>query len=648
MRLPWRRKALSAEPAVLEALRDRRVNPYPPLGGTNVNVTNAYQRGINAQYGWIYSTQPAVRSVVDFIARNAAQLSPPKLYRRKGDTERERESDHAAAELLRYPDGRTPGDSWFYRVFIDFLVWDNAFVVKFRPRDGNLVLLRVPPGGVTVAGGRFSAETYYVWNEYGEPLRVPPDSIIHWFGYHPDDPLRGLSRLETLRQELATDRAIQETMVELAKNGLKAGYIERPLDAPLASNEELLRIAEFWKAGKLQGDPILDEGMKYHQSGVTPKDAEVIASRKFTKEEVAAAYGVPPVAMGIGDADPSEQRKLVYADVLPPYCNPLACMLNIGLLRQEFSENDLYYEFDLNEKLRGDITERFSQYTAATGAPWLLRNEVRARENLPPVEDGDELIVPLNVVAGEEDTPALPAPNVMPIQDPNKPPQDGSYRPEPAENGKARKAVPGAVDPDSRIDHYQPRVRADMARQRRHAADLQAELFKQYKRQESATKSAKAAYDEARWNREMAETLGPLIKGIVHREGDIYVARLGGAEFDTRQVANYLDAMVAGTVEGLTAATARDISSMGADKAFQRATQQRAAIAGAQITASATYFGRKEGALQAPQADRRLQRWVANTDRHADLDGTAVPIDSDWGGITPGSTPNCGCAVDIA
>ena len=385
--------------------------------------------------------------------------------------------------------------------------------------------------------------------------------------------------------------------------------------------------------------------MKYVQSGVTPKDADVIAARRFTKEEVAAQYGVPPAAMGVGDADPSEQRKLVYADVLPPYCNPLACMLNIGLLKQEYNASDLYFEFDLNEKLRGDISERFSQYTAAAGAPWLLRNEIRAKENLPPIEGGDELILPLNVAKEGEDSPALPAPNVMPIQDPNKPLQDGSYREQP----KALKAqVPGAVDPADRIVHYQPRLRADMARQRRNASHLQTVIFKQYRRQESATKSHKATFDRERWDREMIETIGPLIKGLVHREGDLFVARLGGSEFDEREVEHWLEEMIAGTAGGLNKATARDIESLGVDKAFERASEQRAAIAGAQITARATYFGRKEGAKQAPGASRRSQRWVANTDRHAELDGAEVPLDQDWGGITPGSTPNCGCGVDIA
>ena len=645
MRLPWRReKALSASPAVLEALRNRLISPYPPIGGTNVNITAAYQRGIDAAYGWMYATQPAVRSVVDFIARNAAQLSPPKLYERIGDTERERRSDHAAAELLAHPDQRTTGDAFFYRVFTDYLVWDNAFILKFRPSaTGKLTLLRLPPGGVSVAGGRFTPEAYTVWNDVGESFPISPTDIIHWFGYHPEDPLRGLSKLETLRQELATDRAVQTTMVELAKNGLKGGYIERPLDAPLAAQEDLERIAEMWKAGKLKGDPILDEGMKFVSVGITPKDAETVATRRFTKEEVASQYGVPPAAMGIGDSDPAEKRKLVYADVLPPYVNPLAHLLNVGLLEQEYHAPDLYFEFDLNEKLRGDITERFSQYTAATGAPWLLRNEVRAKENLPPIEGADDLILPLNVIEEGEQSPALPAPNVMPVQDPNKPPQDGSYREEP----KALKAVPGAVDPEHRIQHFQQRVITDMARQRRNASQLQATIYKQYKRQQRVM-NQKATYDVERWTREMIAAIGPLIKGLVLREGDLFVARLGGAEFDERQVEHWLEAMISGTAEGLIAATRRDIAENGSEEALERATNQRAAVAGAQITAHATYFGRKSGAEQAPNPEHRFQRWIANTERHAELDGASVPLGSDWGGITPGSTPNCACSVDIA
>ena len=42
---------------------------------------------------------------------------------------------------------------------------------------------------------------------------------------------------------------------------------------------------------------------------------------------------------------------------------------------------------------------------SATGGPWMTRNEARAMQNRPPLEGGDDLIVPLNVIAGGQASP---------------------------------------------------------------------------------------------------------------------------------------------------------------------------------------------------------------------------------------------------
>jgi len=639
----FRRKALSASPAVVEALQDRRINVFPALGGTNQRVTAAYQRGIDGSYGWIYATQPAVRSVIDFIARNTAQLGL-KLYERVGDTERRRKEDHPAAETMRNPDGRTPPDAFIYRVVTDYLIWDNAYVLKFPGPSGRLHLIRLPPNMVQVAGGRFTPDVYNVWRYDGTVLPVPPEAMMHWFGFNPDDPLLGLSKLETLRQELATDRATQAALVELAKSGLKGGYIARPLEAPEWSQEDAERFAEQWRQAKKRGDgrdPVLEEGMTFEQTGVTPKDAQIIASREFTKAEVASVYGVPLAAMG-GDGDTAEQRKLVYADVLPPITERLASQLDVDILRAEYDAEDFYFEFDLNEKLRGDLENRFPALTASAGRPWMTVNEIRSKENLPPIDDGDALTIPLNVMLAGEGSPALPAPNVMPPQDPNKPPQDGSHR------EQALKAVPGAVLADHRLPHFSERHKADMARQRRNVSEIQGLLLRFYQRQARHIGAHKGTFDADRWNDELSKDLQEIIERIIEREGATYVGRLGGDDFDTRQVAHYVEAMAKGTAEGLNRVTQQDLETGTGREAIERAMDQRAAIAGANIGARATVFARKEAAKQSPTPQFRMKTWIADTQRHAALDGVSVPLDSDWGGIEPGSEPNCACSVSIA
>jgi hypothetical protein len=496
---------------------------------------------------------------------------------------------------------------------------------------------------VTVSGGRFTPEHYTLWSLEGGYFQIPPEDILHWYGYNPRDALLGLSKLETLRLELASDQATQATIVELAKNGLKGGHIERPLDAPPWDAIAANRFREGWRSQKrTREEPVLEEGMKYIQDSITPKDAELLNSRRFTIEEVARQYGVPPGALGVGAGNLAEERKEIYADVLPPIVKSLACQLDLDILLAEYSEPDFYFEFDLNEKLRGDFETRSAAITQAIGRPWKTVNEGRAIENLPPIEEGDELTIPLNVILAGEDrperSPQLPAPNVMPMQDPNKPPQDGSYRetPKALTNGKALEIT------------TVPRRQAELARQKRAIDKATAMVERFYARQARSlknTKDAKAVADSARWNSEFATDIEGELRTIIELEGGITVSRLGGSDFDMRQVENYLKAMAEGTAEGINGATQRNIEEMGVSDALARARNERAAIAGVSIGTRATTFARQEAAKQV--GGNRLQTWVADTDRHAELDGVSVSLDSDWGGIEPGSEPNCECSVAV-
>ena len=479
-------KALSLTPESFEAVQDRQTSLYTRLGWrpSEPAIRAAFQRGQAASYGWMYSNQPAVRTVVDYIATNVAQL-PLKCYERVDDDERVRREDHPAARTMAYPDEYETGTEFVRRFIKDYLVYDNAFAVKLMGPDNQRVLLRLPPAVVTVTGARFRVDFYRVYLRDGSFQDIPPEGMIHWRGYNPDDSLLGLSKLETLRRELAGDLATQETVLELLRNGLKGGYIKRPLEADEWSQEAQQRFQEGWKnQAKGLTTPVLADGMEFINTAITPKDAELLSSREFTEREVLRLYVGPFVE----DETVQEQRKQVYTDVLPPIYKELASRLDRDLLQAEYGESEMYFEFDANEKLRGDIETRFGAITSAAGRPWLTVNEVRSMEGKPPISgpDGDALTIPLNVsLAGEQGNPTapqLPAPNVMPPQDPNKPPQDGSYREGQSLNGNGH-----------------------------HPEKLPAILHGFYDRQERVLKSrANGDFDIARWNRELKQDLSPV------------------------------------------------------------------------------------------------------------------------------------------
>lgn len=57
----------------------------------------------------------------------------------------------------------------------------------------------------------------------------------------------------------------------------------------------------------------------------------------------------------------------------------------------------MYFEFDVNNLLRGDSTARADQYLKLRQASAITANEIRERENLPRVDGADDLMAPLNM-----------------------------------------------------------------------------------------------------------------------------------------------------------------------------------------------------------------------------------------------------------
>lgn len=633
-----RRKAISLSPNTLEIANAGQFRGYQSLGGTNKQVVNAWEQAQSSSYAWMYRTQPAVRTTVDYIARNVSQL-PLKLYERIDDTERASAFDHPAAQTMRYPYEGTTAKRWIFNFVADWLLYDNAYAVKFN-NGSRRTLVRVPPHMVgLVSSSKFTVDGYRVHREdgstYPETGMLAPANVIHWAGYNPDDPRAGLSQLETLRQILSEEAAAVTASTELLKSGLqKNGWIYRPLEAPdwgLQGREHFEQDLYNRVTGSSKRWPVLEEGMEIRDLGVTPKDAEMLEGRRFTKETVAAEYGlskVPP--------EKDEERKQFHSDVLAPLTEDLAEVLDLNLLRAEYGADDLYFEFDLNEKLRGDPIQRFQAITAAVGAPWLLRNEARAMENRPPVEGGDDLIVPLNVIEEGPDSPARPAPNVMPIQDPNGPPQDGSHR-ESAQN-PLTKAL----------------LRRDAMAQRRnsHAADLEAIRNRMLARQERDLRS-KAAVSEYRWQKwdsELADDLRARIGQIIEREGDITAQRLGMLAFDTRKTANYVKAMatdIASEMNSTTKATIADFDDLNAafDELRGRSGSWATGTAGAAMS-----FAAMEAAEQ--DSVPRLKAWVVTSGNsaHPEMDGETVPLGKSFSNGAdgpPADHPGCECMLDI-
>jgi HK97 family phage portal protein len=654
MRNPLRRreKALTATSDVTQAL-DWGWMPWPRLGsGARDRVLQIYNRAQGASYGWMYANSPAVRTVIDTITRNIGQLDL-RLYEEVSEAERRPRPDHPAALSLRYPNEYTASDAFVRALFQDHLIHDNAYSLV-EPAPGNrIVFAHIPSFMVEVQGSSiFAVENYRVWPQgawttagawggAGTPKDFDPDQIMHWHGENPADPRVGLSHLDTLRGIVAEDAALQQATVELAQAGLiEPQWVYRPGDAPAWSNAARAGFEEDLTSRMRRRNMkpvVLEEGMEMRSFGISPRDAQMIETRRWMLTQVATEYGLPLGLVGL-EPDIEKARSEFYSDCLPPYCENFTRMLNQRILVRAYGWTAGSFEFNLDEKFQqGD--ERMRALTSATGRAVMLTNEARAKLNLPPVAGGDELVTPLNVVVGEN---PLPSPQVMPVQQPGAPAQDGSYRSDQGAIG----APPKALKQLDNVVQLLPRRAGDIQRQHHNIDLAQTVIERHFKRLERSLR-AKARADWRRFDREFATDLTRLFKRVVDHEGGLYVLRLGGGEFDVGETTHYLEAMASSAAGAINETVRQNIKQLGFDEAMARAAQM-VPSAGASLGGRSTMWAREEAARQSPDYQLRTKTWVADTERHADFDGDTVAVGDDWpAGFAPGSEANCRCSMSI-
>lgn len=370
---------------------------------------------------FVWRTQPAVRTVVGFLASNIAQV-PLHPFRRREDGDRDRlAGQEPLARLMRRPHPLVTPFEAMEELVVDCSMWDRYAALKAQPSGADGVqLVRLPPWRWRFLRDATDLPTAVEWKRHdGSTRRFELDELLWLDGYYADEdatPIDVLYDILTEQAESATYRT------ELWKNGARMpGWIERPLASPEWQPKARDRFRSGWQqyaAGGVRAGrtPILEDGMMYHElaNGVTPRDGQQIDARKLSISQVAAVFHIPSVFVGLLDdtsrSNVSEYREQLYADVLGSRFQKVQQAFNARLVPDIADPETHYVEFNVAEKLRLAFEEQAKIFQTATGAPTMTRNEARRRMNLPRIDGGDELIVPLNVIEGGQASPTDSAP----------------------------------------------------------------------------------------------------------------------------------------------------------------------------------------------------------------------------------------------
>jgi hypothetical protein len=148
---------------------------------------------------------------------------------------------------------------------------------------------------------------------------------------------------------------------------------------------------------------VLENGMKFHEVGVTNKDAQFLELRKFQITDIARMFRVPPHM--IADLDRAtfsniEQQSLEFVmHTMTPWAERWEASIESDLMLEG---DRLEVEFDFANLMRGDAASRSAYYQSGIQNGWLTRNEARISENLNPLQGLDQPLRPLNMVEEED------------------------------------------------------------------------------------------------------------------------------------------------------------------------------------------------------------------------------------------------------
>ncbi|MDM5270534.1 phage portal protein [Bacillus wiedmannii] len=274
----------------------------------------------------------------------------------------------------------------------------NAYALKRYDKKAQVISLDIlDPTKVNPVVEKDSKDLYYeIHGDDGIYYIHNMDMIhvkhIHTTGY------KGIKPLDVLRNSIDYDTKVKDFSLAQMENGIKASFVLK-VAANLSDPKKEAMLESFKKFYSTNGSGVIivDNGATLDEISRDFIDTKVFEVERITRSRVATVYNLPPYLLGdFSDANFSsmEQQSLEFVqNTMIPIVRMYEQEFNRKLLIQKERSQGLCFKFNVNALLRGDIQTRGEFYSKGIRSGWFTPNEVRAYEELPPLEGGDILLI---------------------------------------------------------------------------------------------------------------------------------------------------------------------------------------------------------------------------------------------------------------
>lgn len=357
-----------------------------------------------------------VLACVSIVARAVGML-PLKVYQLEASGGKKVAPGHPLSDLFRYaPNPWQSAMEWLMMMQAHFELRGNAYSeVVPGPRGYVDQLIPLHPDRVKVRVLPNNRLLYIVTDFNGLKQReLQQEDVFHLRNLSLNGYV-GLTTIEAASETVGAGLAAQDYSSRFFANDARPGFaIEGAKFKTDADYEKFRESVQSSQTGPNRHKAmVLPEGLSLKEVGVKNTDAQMLESRKYTRSQIAALFGVPLHMLGETEKVATYASVEQFAIQFVVYCiMPRIVAWEQAITRQLIIAPNVYFpKFTLNSLLRGDTASRFEAYSKAIQWGWMSPNDVRDLEEMNRVEGGDVYLQPTNYIIRGQQQVLAPATN---------------------------------------------------------------------------------------------------------------------------------------------------------------------------------------------------------------------------------------------
>lgn len=358
-------------------------------------------------------TCPAVWQAIGMISGDVSKI-PLEIYARAGDG-REPAYDHPAWLLVSQAYGRanpeTSSLAFWRRLLVHALLWPRGWAWIDRDRTGRPIgLYNLLPDRTWYAR---VADRLWVVSDVGGRLEAFDTADVLAIENVSIDESDSFGPLKAARHNIGLQLAHRKFNSRFYSHGCHAGGILQV--PPGAQDKAIKKVRDSIERHRSGGDEsfralVLRDGFKWHQTTVSPDDAQAGETAEAEVRNVARFYRMSPSRLGVKESisynSEEAARRAYHDETLSYWLTAIKSECNLKLLTEDQRIRRTHYcDYNVAALLWADTQTVMA--VGAQGVQWGIfnRDEVRSWFNLNPIPGGagQQFLQPLNMTAAGAD-----------------------------------------------------------------------------------------------------------------------------------------------------------------------------------------------------------------------------------------------------